>query len=376
MTWALKSNALKRVTEKTKGSIVQDQFNGWYSAMEFDENPEIRAQRWAALQAATKSPSMTTLEVLVRLAFRTKLQQLATVAGQVRGHLAEGGPALLDEEAALLAGAALAIILNEKDVTAAKAALLVTGASCAGLRMLKQPMDLVGLALCAQNYLAETARRRPPLEQQKLVNPQIDITASLNALQDGNIATVRAAIEALASASRQTLTAMATRQHSFETAVQGYVKVQDEELDILWWLQGERCTRFGLPFEEVQAEFRPIVFAVELAALTKVLPGPTALPSLLSRAGVDDAVQLSIPAAVQGLPQKWLACVLPEDKTGKVSATTTPILEAVRRRQEADGQDTWIAVWGTVTGIDLTAQLPERQLAELLYRELLQMALG
>lgn len=355
---------------------MRDKFNEWYSGMEFGEDAEVRAQRWTALQAATKSPSMTTLEVLVRLAFRTKMQQLATDAGQVRSQLAEGGTALLDEEAAMLAGAALAIILDEKDTTAAKAAGLVTGAFCAGLRMLKQPMDLVGMALSAQNYLAETARRRPPLEQPKLVNPQIDITANLNALQDGDIANIRAAIDALASASRQTLTAMATRQRSFESAVQGYVKVQDEELDILWWLQGGRCIRFNLPFEEVQAEFRPIVFAVELAALTKVLPGPTALPSLLSRAGVDDSVQLSIPAAVQGLPQEWLALVLPEDKAGKVSATTTPILEAVRRRQEADGLDAWVAVWGTVTGIDPMAQVPAQKLSEQLYRELLQVTLG
>lgn len=355
---------------------MQDQFKGWYSGMEFGENPEVRAQRWAAIQAVTKSPSMTKLEVLVRLAFRTKLLSLATDGSQVRNQLAEGGPALLDEEAALLAGAALAIILEEKSAIAAKAAALVTGASCAGLRMLKQPMNLVDSALNVQNYLAETARRRPSLEQQKLVNPQIDITTSLDALEDGNIATVRAAIEALAITSRQTLTAMATRQRSFETAVQGYVNVQDEELDILWWLLGKRCTRFGLSFEEVQAEFRSIVFAVELAALTKVLPGPTALPALLSRAGVDDAVQLSIPATVQCLPQEWLVRVLPENKVEKVSATTTPILEAVRRRQEAEGQDTWIPVWGTVTGIDQTAKLPERKLAELLYCELLQVTLG
>lgn len=355
---------------------MQDQFNQWYSGMEFGENPEVRAQRWAALRATAKSPSMTTLEVLVRLAFRTKMQQMATDASQVRTRLADGGPPLLDEEAALLAGAALAIILSEKDGTAAKAAALVTGADCAGLRKLNQPMDLVGLALNAQNYLAETARRRPSLEHQKLTNPQIDITANLNALQDGDISSVRSAIDALASASRQALTTISTRQRSFETAVQGYVKVQDEELDILWWLLGRRCARFDLPIEEVQVEFRPIVIAVELAALTKVLPGPTALPSLLSHAGVDDSAGLSIQAAVQDFPQEWLGRVLPEDKAEKVSATTTPILEAVRRRQEADGQDVWIALWRTVTGIDPTAQLPARQLSELLYRELLQVTLG
>jgi GTPase-associated system helical domain len=358
-----------------KGEAVQDQFNSWYSVMEFAENPEVRAQRYAAIQTVARNPSMTTLEVLVRLAFHAKMQHLSTEAGQVRSQLAEGGPTLAGEETALLAAVTLAMILEEKDSTAAKAAGMITGASCAGLRALKQPMELVGLAISAQNYLAETARRRPPLEQQKLVNPQLDISANLNALQDGNIAAVRAAIDALASACRQTLTAMATRQRAFETAVQGYVKVQDEELDILWWLQGERCNRFDQTFEEIQAEFRPIVFAVELAALTKVLPGPTALPSLLSRVGVDDAVQLTIPGAVQGFPKDWLGHVLPEHKAGAVSATTTPILEAVRRRQEADGQDAWVAVWGTVTGIDPTASLPARQLAELLYRELLQVYL-
>lgn len=355
---------------------MQEQFNIWYSGMEFAENPEVRSQRYMAIQAAARSPSTTTLEVLVRLAFRTKMQQLSTEAGQVRSQFAEGGPALNDEEVVLLAAVTLAMVLKEKDATAAKAAGLVTGASCGGLRTLKQPLELVGLAIAAQNYLAETARRRPPLEQQKLVNPQLDIAMHLNAIQDGSTATVRAAIEALASASRQTLTAMATRQRAFESAVQGYVKVQDEELDILWWLQGERCTRFDQLFEEVQPKFRPIVIAVELVALTKVLPGPSALPSLLSRAGVDDAVQLSIHAAVQEFPHEWLLHVLPEEKAGKVSATTTPILEAVRRRQEVNGQDSWVSAWATVTGIDPTASLPARQLAELLYRELLQVFLG
>lgn len=355
---------------------MQNHFDSWYSGMEFSENGDVRSRRWASIQSIAKNPTATTLEVLTRLAFRTKLQPLAAEAGQVRTQLAEGGPALQDEEAALIAAVALALILDERDVTAAKAAALVTGAACAGLRGLQQPMDLVGMAVNAQANLSETARRRPPIEQPKLITPQLDVTANLNALADGNIGTVRAALEALSGATTKVLSAMASRQRSFETAVQGYVRVQDEELDILWWLQGGQCIRFGLPFAEVQLEFRPIVFAVELAALTKVLPGPTALSSLLVRAGVDDTVRSTIPAAIQGLPQEWLARVLPEDRTSRVSTTTTPILEAVRRRQEADGADTWAAVWSTVTGIDQTTPLPALQLCEALYREMLQVTLG
>ena len=355
---------------------MQEQFFSWYSGMEFGENPEVRAQRWTSLQAIAKSPSGTTLEVLTRLAFRAKLQHMSNEAGQIRGQLAEGGLPLLDEETAVLAASALALVLDVMDATSAKAASLITGASCAGLRVLKQPMDLVNMAKNAQTYLAEMTRRRPTLEQQKLVNPQLDITAALDGMLDDDIGTVRIAIEVLATASTKALTAMAARQRQFESAVQNYVKIQDEELDLLWWLQGGQCTRFGLSFTEVQPEFRPVAFAVELAALTKVLPGPTALISLLARAGVSDSVQLTIPSAIQGFPQYWLPHLLPESKAGKVSATTTPILEAVRRRQEVDGQNSWIDAWSTVTSIDPTTELPGQQLSEALYRELLQVALG
>ena len=355
---------------------MQADFFRWYSSMEFGEDADTRAKRWDGLTAVVKSPSVTTLEVLTRLAFRTKIQNRTGEANQLREKLAGGGPPLGDEELALMAASALALVLTPMDTTSAKAASLITGTACAGLRSLTQPMDLVGMAKNVQNHLAETSRRRPALEQQRLVNPQLDIQTSLDALEEGNVATVRAAIEALASASVKALVAITTRQRQFESAVQGYVRVQDEELDILWWLQGERCLFFGVQFEDVPLIHRPIVFAVELAALTKVLPGPTALSSLLRRAGVDDTVQLTIPEAIQGIPKEWLAHLIPEERATKVSVVATPILEAVRRRQEVDGQDTWIAAWGTVTGLDQATKLPALLLAESLYRELLQVSLS
>lgn len=355
---------------------MRNLFDSWYSGMEFSENADARSQRWASIQSVAKNPNSTTLEVLTRLAFRTKLKPYVTEAGQVRTQLAEGGSALQDEEAALIAAVVLAQILEEKDAIAAKASAFISNAACAGLRGLEQPMDLIGMASNAQVYFAETARRRPSLEQSKLVNSQLDIASSLDALEEVTSATVRAAFEAAISATNKALNAMASRQRSFETAAQNYVRVQDEELDILWWLQGGQCTLFGLPFSEVKPELRPVVFAVELAALTKVLPGPTALPSLLVRAGVDNSVRLSIPAAVQVIPKEWLDHVLPEHLTGKVSTTTTPILEALRRRQEVEGEDTWASSWSSVTGINPDTTLTALQLCEALYRELLQVTLG
>lgn len=355
---------------------MQDNFFTWYSSMEFSGNGDVRLKRWNSLVAVSKAPSPSTLEVLTRLAFRAKLLPFVAEAALIREQLAEGGPPLDDEELALIAASALSVILDRLDATSARAGALVKGASCAGLRVVKQPMDLVGMAKNAQAHLAETFRRRPPLEQQKLVNPQIDIQASLDGLEEGSVTTVRTAISALATATTKALTAMATRQRQFESAVQDYVRVQDEELDILWWLQGGRCTTFGMPFEDVPAEHRPLVFACELANLTKVRPGPTALQSLFRRSGVDHSTQTIIAGAIQGLPKEWLEHLLPDDKVDMVSIVTTPVLEAVRRRKEVDGQDAWIAAWSSVCGINQDALLPALQFSEAVYRELLQVRLG
>lgn len=355
---------------------MQDDFFNWYSSMEFSGDTDVRLKRWNSVLAVAKAPSPGTLEVLTRLAFRTKMQPFSAEAAQLREQLADGAPPLGDEELALLAASALSVILDRLDATSARAAALVTGASCSGLRGVKQPMDLVGMARNAQMHLAETFRRRPSLEQQKVVNPQLDIQAGLDGLQEGNVATVRAAISAMATAVTKALTAMASRQRQFESAVQEYVRVQDEELDILWWLQGGRCTIFDMPFEDVPTEHRPLVFATELVNLTKVLPGPTALPSLFCRTGVDRGTEMTISDAIQGLPKEWLAHILLDEKADKISIVTTPILEAVRRRKEVDGQDNWIAAWSTVCGISQDAQLSALQFSEAVYRELLQVRLG
>ena len=68
--------------------------------------------------------------------------------------------------------------------------------------------------------------------------------------------------------------------------------------------------------------------------------------------------------------------MLPDEKAAKVSIVTTPILEAVRRRKEVDGQDTWIAAWSTVCGISQDAQLSALHFSEAVYRELLQVRLA
>jgi len=127
----------------------------------------------------------------------------------------------------------------------------------------------------------------------------------------------------------------------------------------------------NIPFSEVSPEQRSLVLARELANFTFALPGPLAIDALLSRAGIAEDTPITIAAAVQSLPLQWLTTAIPEDRIARVSPVTTPIHEAIKRRLEVHGDDTWIPVWASVCDLDQAGQLSTLRLAELAYREYL-----
>ena len=90
----VKSNASKTAGERGGELNVQAEFFRWYSSMEFGEDADVRVKRWNGLTAVAKSPSVTTLEALTRLAFRKKLQNMTVDANQLREQLAADGPPL------------------------------------------------------------------------------------------------------------------------------------------------------------------------------------------------------------------------------------------------------------------------------------------
>ncbi len=354
---------------------MQADFFSWYSLMELNGDEAVRSIRWTQVQAAAKAPSRKALESLTRLAFRTKLSEAE--AGEIRAMFASAeSTAPGDQELHLLAAATLAVTITRRDATAAKAALFVLAASCAHQRELQQPMDLIAKAVNALTLMSETARRRPQLELERPTFSQIDAKALAEAVATHDLAGTHAGLAAMATAINKALTTINTRQRAFESAVQEYVRVQDEELDILWWLHGEHCEIRSVPFRDVPEDERPLVFANDLAELTRVLPGPLAVRSLLSRAGLDESATISIPEAVQALPANLLEQFLTEDAVSKVSVTTTPILDAIRRRQEVDGRDAWAQTWAAVCGLEQDRKLSALQLAEAAYHELLLVKFG
>lgn len=349
---------------------MQADFARWYEAVSLQADAALLEARWKSVQAVAQTTSRAQMEALVRLAFRSRHPSGASEVAAIRTEMTgETGNPPGDEELCLLAAAALAQLLQKGEANAATAATLVTTTSMGGMRPVQQPMDLVGLAAGAIASQAESSRRRPPIGNGTAAPTTVNSADAIANAKTFDAAHMEAAFTALAAATSTALAGLTRRQQTFEQSVIRHVRIQDEELDMLWWLQGGRSFSMDTAFANIPQEQRPLVLAQELAAITFALPGPIAIAALLARAGTGDVAPTSVVTAVQSVPLDWLKRAIPEDRDAKVSPITTPIHEAIKRRLEVHGEDTWMAVWASVCEVDQATQLSAARIAELVYRE-------
>lgn len=355
---------------------MHEQFSDWYASMSLGEDAEHLERRWNAVDALVEQATKVTLDLLVRLAFRIKVQTSATEVAELRAKLAGDGTAPGDEELVVLAAAALAWAMHPNDENCSLAATLILTTSCGGLRKPELPMDLVDLAETAYRQSAEANRQRPSLDVPKAAATGLDkneVTAAVKLATEGNPA---GAVQALAASFNKVIASFSKRQTAVEAGFQSYTLLQDEELDILWWLHGGFSADLENDFSDVPLQHRPLGIARELSALTTVLPGPTAVPSLFTRACVGESPRLTLVAAVQGMPAEWLEIALGDLKADGISPVTTPILFALSRRKELGGEEGWAPAWSKLVSLDEAVEFEALQLAEAAYREFILARLG
>jgi hypothetical protein len=187
--------------------------------------------------------------------------------------------------------------------------------------------------------------------------------------QNQSFAGVISALEMVA----QTMGEAAERQSEARQAMDTFIRIQDEELQMLWWLTGQRSKDHNCAFSDVPAEAQPLVFGAELADATQILPGPPSAPAMLSRAGVKDKKKIAVSAATNAADQTWLRRLLGDRSPSPV---TMPLHFAISRQLETGPGDTWVAGWVSATGVGDSLALPGLTLGTLFYRERLLILFG
>lgn len=346
-------------------------FARWYSESFMEEGPK-RDLRWKGVVEVVSRANHETAEVLTRLAFQTpvpasgrKSESIGGAYTKVVAAISGGDPAFdaahSIRELQILAAAALTRLFSNQPA----AALVVTTASMAGVRKPDLPMDLVGLAEAALVTLSTRKHARIGIKELKLAAPTIDYTFNPETLTTMAPEQVKAEFERLRDATTATIEGVVAGQNRGVEALYRQLELDEEELQMLWWLLGGHSTSSDKPFAKVDDKLRPLILAQELGQMTAVSPGPASVRAMLARAGIGTG-KLKLSDAVNAPDQEWVKSA---SGSAMISPVTTPIHFALEQRAELGATDTWQSSWSGLTGIAADAQLPAVKLAELFYRE-------
>ena len=340
--------------EITKPAMHTD-FPQWYASISIGEDEKTRQARWDAITTIVSSANRAIIEALIRIALSTRQKPDEPSLEVIREAFKATDQAFQtngnDRELKVLAAICLAILMDRGGTSGAVACLMtLTALACIAKPNL--PMDLGLLARNARSELSNAARRRGQLYETMSAALPVTVPDVLD--EASTLATIKSVAAAVDSTSRHL------------RSLQALLRVQDEELQMLWWLIGQRSWDLECTFDAIPRNGQPLVFAKELADATHVLPGPLAIDALLSRAGLKDSKGIVIADAINSMKSDWLQSIM---KWSDISPVSAPIHYAIKRQLETGPGDAWIAGWAAVTGVPETLELKPLALGDQFYNE-------
>jgi hypothetical protein len=350
---------------------MHESFAQWYAAVSVDDDHARRDARWVGVSTIVGRADRSAIETLLRLAHKSRQAPPAAAVQAIRQAFKDADDTFQmngnDRELQVLAAVGLAVLMQANATAGAPAALAATTAGLHGARNPDLPMDLAAHGEAAILRWGDANRKRPPIASQFGDVPAFDFEQAAKKMQevqnwDGATQAFKLAAEATGSATKS----LAERQARLAHVLDRVLRVQDEELQMLWWLIGQRSVDYDCGFEAVPMDVQPLVFASELARDTKYLPGPPSVAGILSRAGLAERKNIPISRAINAAKSEWLRGLVGE---ADVSPVSTPLHEAIKRQLETGAGDAWVAGWAASTGVDKDHPLSALTLGNLFYRE-------
>lgn len=226
-------------------------------------------------------------------------------------------------------------------------------------------MDLVGMAENALLLLSQRKHARTSIDELKVVPPKINFKVDPEVLDLTDETQLGAQFNRLREVTVAAIERVVAGQNNVVEILHRQISLDEEELQMLWWLLGGYSRSLDKPFSEIDSIIKPWALAHELGNMTAVSPGPVSIRAMLSRAGIGKE-QLKFADAINAVAIDWAKSA---SDSKLVSPVTTPIHFALEQRAELGSTDTWQVGWSGLTGLSADICLPSILLAELFYRE-------
>lgn len=364
--------AEKRIPQMT------DDFLQLCRAINLGQDLEFCKRRWLGVWGSIKGIEQEHVEAMIRVVFRSKQQAEKKILDGIRQNFKVADESFPmsgnDPEIEAMCAAILLCLFSTKDDIAPLTALAVTTASMFGGRKPVVSLDLVGRAEEALSNFSRYKRQRPDLDKlTSAISPKVDFSDAITKVEKQvNPEAVKASLSDIASEVERNLNILQSLVSKAVAKVNQFFAIQDEELQMLWWLIGGRSWSENRRFSEVSPSAQPLVFAKELADFTNICPGPESINGLLSHAGLREVRDMTVPEAINAYDQERLS-VLAEGISP--SPVTLPIHFGIMRKMETRDNDSWIKGWAATADLEIDRKLTALALGELFYRERIQINL-
>jgi hypothetical protein len=138
----------------------------------------------------------------------------------------------------------------------------------------------------AHKFLTERAKaQRIVVPNVKIFAPAAeDLKATLDAMNPGAPATIRAGVDAVMADARHAVEKTALSASEALRGLQGDMVRLAEEVDMLWWHIGDWTEKLGQPRHKLSDDVVGVVSGIELGGFVRDLPGPLGAFGILRRA--------------------------------------------------------------------------------------------
>jgi hypothetical protein len=354
--------------------VTQGQFADWYAKVAVTPPDGLIGKRWAAVEESSGELTAKDVLDLAKLFTLPNIRE-AKLPDSIRQIFVKHDGDFRErnnlQELRVLSGAILRLVIAKSLRLASLAALsLVCGSFGPREAVLVESEHLEA----AERHLVALSKAIHEPEAAIITGPvpdKDDIAVKLppNIFAPNQIPALQAPLvellSQLASLVKQSAQAIQSLSHT--------VRIREEDVEMLWWLQGRFSKYLDKSFGEVGYVGGVFIFATELADITKFVPGPVSTVAVIAQAlqlagAPSIGEEITIANATNATPRTWREGIAAKYQIG-VTGLLTPLLTAVHKSLDTDGPDEWLPVYKRACDIPSNRPFPLIRLSMQVFRE-------
>ncbi len=348
---------------------MHQNFADWYQPVTFGHDRPTIDLRWQGVEAVINNIDFTMAVELIRLIFDRPLLSTDFMK-TLREFFKENDSTFQmegnDHELKVLAGSILAVLCLDQSNSMGDVATAILTASACKTRNPSVEIDLIGMAEDRIRIDGIDVRKRPEIRNLKKTLPLETFDEAFLPLEE--TPDLVTAIEVLKKFGGFAKTQMESVQRTNNeiSLLQKLLKIQDEELQILWWMVSETSWMWDIAFRDIDKEAFPVLISKEVANLTEEFSEIPSLRAIFSHLGISESTDLTMQDSINACSIEQLK-KMESDKI--ICPSISPLHFAISRAIETEKDAAWSTTWSKVTGISGEVNVSPLELALQFYRE-------